>query len=389
MVEIRPAEESDLDRVVEIVGQAFNAAPRDRDRTRSAAAGPLRVAEEKGKVLGALRVLSPWGHFLGGRPVAAAGIAGVAVAPEARGRRMAETMVVESLREFRDAGAVLTTLHPATVPLYRRCGYEYAGLRAHYRASLDAMPRGGELEAEPWHDADLGEIASCYAEFAAGQEGLVDRPEAWWGHQILNPTADRDLYRYLVREDGRVTGYVVYEQETAGRGTFGYHVSCRDLVWTTGRAVQSLQGLLASHRSLGRDVGWFGSPTDAMAGLLEEQEARVDWTFRFMARLLDVPGAFEARGYREHVRAAVELSVRDPHFGGGAWRIEVADGTAKVAPLAQAAATTDIGTLSAMYTGYLSPADARRLGRLHADGEVVDGMESMLGGRTPWVFELF
>jgi predicted acetyltransferase len=299
-------------------------------------------------------------------------------------------MVLESLREFRDAGAFLTTLHPATVPLYRRCGYEYAGVRTHYRASLDTMPRGGDLEAEQWNDDDLHEVAACYREFAAGQEGLVDRTEAWWRHQILNPPADRELYRYLVRESGRVTGYVVYEQETAPRGAFGYNVSCRDLVWTTGSAARSLLGLLSRHRSLGRDAGWFGSSADALAGLFEEQEARVDWTFRFMARVLDVPGAFEARGYRPDIRATVELSVRDPHFSQSAWRIEVADGAAKVAPLPRAAASTDVGTLSAMFTGYLAPSEARRLGILSADHDsAVAGLESMLGGRTPWVFELF
>ncbi len=68
----------------------------------------------------ALRV--PMGQFFGGRSVAMMGVAGLAVAPEARGRGLATRVMQEFLREAREEGVPISALYLATLPLYRRGG---------------------------------------------------------------------------------------------------------------------------------------------------------------------------------------------------------------------------------------------------------------------------
>jgi predicted acetyltransferase len=123
---------------------------------------------------------------------------------------------------------------------------------------------------------------------------------------------------------------------------------------------------------------------------LPEQDAGFDSWFRQMIRLVDVPAAFEARGYPTALERAVELDVEDPHVAdnAGGWRIEVAGGRARVARAA-ASARVDVATLGAMWSGMLAPADARRLGKLVADDDTVRALGEMFAGPIPWINDWF
>src|SRR5687768_10513571 len=63
-------------------------------------------------------------QWFGGRAVATCGVAGVAVAPELRGKGLARQVLTRLLADARDRGAAISTLFP-TVPFpYRRLGWE-------------------------------------------------------------------------------------------------------------------------------------------------------------------------------------------------------------------------------------------------------------------------
>ncbi len=382
--DIRPMNEDERELVLDLWHQAFNM---PRSRLPTVPAEETRVAVVDGTTAAVLRIYR-FGHFFGGRSVPAIGIGGVAVAAHARGKRVAETLMVETLRELRGAGFAISTLYPATVPLYRRCGYEYAGFRMHYRAPLDALPRGEGPPVEEWGDVDLDDIVECYRSFASETNGIVDRPAWFWPKRVLHVFDEQTpVRRYCVREEGRVTGYVIYTQEKVPNRAFGFNLDCRDLVWTTSRAGAALLAFAGRHRSTGVDLLWAGGAADPIANLIPEQDVDRESWFRQMLRLIDVPAAFEARGYPAPLEAAVELQVHDPAFGwnDAGWRIETTDGAAKVSPAPSARATVDVATLGGMFSGMLPARDARRLGRLVADDETVAALDAMFAGPTPWI----
>jgi predicted acetyltransferase len=380
--------EDDRERVVAITSQAFNIPKAMREHAQTIPAADIRVAEDRGRVMASLR-LRRVAQFYGGRSVPALGIGAVAVDPEARGRRVAETLMVTTLRELRSEMPI-SILYPATVPLYRRCGYEYAAPWTDYKAPLERLPRASSLECERWDDDALDEIAACYREAASAANGPLDRPRGWWSDSVFRVFED-EIQRFCVREDGRVTGYVVYTQQKPKLKDWGYDLICRDLVWTTPGAARGLLAFLGRHRSLGDNGVWHGPPIDELAWLLDEQEAVIDRSFLSMARLADVPAAFEARGYPPHVRAAVELDVRDDAIpeNAGVWRIEVADGAAKVVPGGGTSNAADVRTVAALWTGALAPGNAVRAGWLAADSDAVAALEAMLAGPPPWMSDWF
>ena len=370
--------------------RSFNVPYRLRSKPPEPATGELRVAELDGTIVAALRVMR-FGHFFGGRAVPAAGIGGVAVAPEARGHRVAEQMMIETMRELHAAGVPLSALYPATVPLYRRVGYEYGGFRIRYRAALRNLPRAGDLECVPWGDEDFDQIEACYRSWASGSSGPIDRPRGWWNDRILSASEEEDLFRVCVREDGQITGYMIYTQQRHPPSEWQFDLDMRDFVWTTQAAATAILTYAGRHRSNALDLIWTGPPNDPLANLLPEQDADRDSWFRPMFRLVDVPGALEARGYPPAINAAVELRVKDPGVpaNDAGWRLEVSGGEGKVAPTSAAAPSVDVGTLSAIWSGMLPARDAQRLGRLAADDDTVQTMDQLFAGPFPWINDWF
>ena len=86
----------------------------------------LRGYRQGGRLVGGM-ILVPMGQWYGGRAVPMTGVAGVAVAPEARGSGVAQAMMASCVRELQQNGAPLSALYPATLSLYRGAGYEIAG----------------------------------------------------------------------------------------------------------------------------------------------------------------------------------------------------------------------------------------------------------------------
>lgn len=386
---VRPMREDESDTVRSLHRRAFNIPPAIAARVPAPTPASIRVAELNGRIIGALRYHAI-AHFFGGRPVPSAGIGGVVVEPDARGDRTAERMVVTTLAELREKGFATSVLYPATVPVYRRCGYEYAGFRIEYKTPLRLLPRSAGPAAEPWTDDELEQIKGVYRSWAAQRNGAVDRPDKWW-KRVLTNVEEGEVYRVCVREDGRITGYLVYTQDKRADSEWRFDLVARDLVWTTRTAIDSLLTFAGRHRSNAEDLVWVGPPNDPLADILPEQDANYESWFRQMLRLVDVPAAFEARGYPPSLRAAVELEVEDAQLPSntGGWRVETADGTAKVSSAGGARARVDAGALAAIWSGFLSASDARRLGRLEASDEDVAVLEEMFAGPIPWVNDWF
>lgn len=377
--------ESEREDVIGVARQAFNMSPPFVERARSNPIDPYRVAVEDGRILAAAAVW-PYAHFFGGASLASAGISGVVVAPHARGRRLAETLVGSMLREVRSSMPV-STLYPATVPLYRRLGYDYAATRCTYRMPIAALRRfPGEIFVEPWTDDDLPDVVAAQRAYASGFTGTMDRVPLYW-ERLLRPMGDEVVYRVLVREDGAVTGSMIYTQEN------GFHMDLvsRDIFWRTPDAARALLSYVSRHHSLGKDFSWIGRPGDPMLFFADENKIREEERWHMMLRILDVPAALAGRGYLPGVDATVTFAVDDELLpeNRGPWRLSVAGGKGSVEPGGDPELTLTPRALACLFSGFLAPHEARRAGMLDAPDPPLDRLAAAFAGPAPWTADFF
>jgi predicted acetyltransferase len=147
---------------------------------------------------------------------------------------------------------------------------------------------------------------------------------------------------------------------------------------------------MRAFRGLGVALRFTGPPAHPLGLLVEEQRVLPVWTYRWMLRLLDVPAALSRRGYAP-ASGEVVLAVEDGLFpeNRGPWRLEAdGSGSLSVSPAGGSRVRpVTIGTLSSMYSGFLSPFDAVALGQL--DETQAPFLAQLFGGPAPWMHDFF
>jgi predicted acetyltransferase len=342
----------------------------------------LRVVVEDGAIRGGLGAYR-FGQHWGGARIPLVGLAGVGVAPDARGRGVARTLLTETLREARAEGLPLAALYASSVSVYRSVGFEQAGTTLKLAAPIATLPRGDHaLECAPFDPAT--EIPrALYDARALGWNGHLDRSEAIW-QRIAGPYQGVARgYRFGPAEAPE--GYVVYTHEPVAGLAFA--ISIRDLVLATPAAARRCVALLSDLRSLATELRWLGCASDPLISLLPEHTARVTEAHRWMLRVLDPARALAERGYQ--VDGEVALRVRDPLFGDTTLALAVRDGRPDVREIPNAALTVDVRALAALYTGFAHPATLSLMGLVEGPAGELDALARLFAGPEPWLCDWF
>ncbi len=366
-----------------------------------------RVVRER-KVVAALGVLGA-GQWFGGRSVPTTGIAAVGVPPEERGSGAAFQLMVEVLKEQRRGGIPLSTLYPATQRLYRKAGYQTAGVLCRHAVPGRSIGRfERELPARPVPVSEYPKLAAIYTERARATSGNLDRSAPFWA-RVHRP--NEQPFTYAFGDEG----YIVFLQESRESG---YDIMVRDLVASTPRAARSIWAFLSDHSSLAREITWFGPANDPLLALLPEQDTRIAMIERWFLRLADIAQALRLRGYPAAARVLFRLTVTDEVLpeNTGSYRVEVADGSAVVTgpdPASEPAARSDpaarsarsvrpdpaadsvpeirltVRSLAPLYTGYMKARDLAGIGWLEGDAAAIDAADVCFAGPEPWMAEGF
>jgi predicted acetyltransferase len=139
-----------------------------------------------------------------------------------------------------------------------------------------------------------------------------------------------------------------------------------------------------------RTVSWPGPIDDPLGCFFDQGAVRLRSRIFCMTRLLDVAKALTARGYPPGSDEELALAVADPLFPDNdrAICLRVANGIAEVGSTGSATVRVDVGTLAAIYTGWLHPWDAARMGRLAGASPMqLAVLGRLFSGPKPWIVE--
>jgi predicted acetyltransferase len=336
-----------------------------------------------------------------GRAVPMAGVAGVMVAPEERGRGVGRALVTALLEVIATRGYPLSVLFPSTLPIYRSLGWEIAGtsheavIAAHALRSLapaDAAvaagpgpePAGGVRRAGPQDAAEAAEVLGrvhggardCGPNVRDEQSlRLVLGSESWFGY-----LADDGLLLYTWREGHD-------------------EVFVQLAVAASAPTTRALWGIVGSHCWIAERARARVGPADPVWWLTREPVADAvdhdDW----MLRVVDPAAAVAARGFPPAAEFVVRLRIADAArpANTGLWRLEVGEGDGSLVREEEAAAggadgdgalTLGARGLAALYAG--APIATLRRAGLAAGGDAT--ADALLDGAfvaTPFMLDRF
>ena len=345
--------------------QAFGGTDAFDPRRPGVGAGRHVGAYLAGTLVGQVR-RHAFGQWFGGRRVPCAGISGVTVAPEARGRAVARRMLATSLERAADDGEVIAALYPTTAALYRSVGFEVAGWWVERAVPVDGLP--GDDGSVTWERADFGDerLVATYRRMAPDHDGWIDPDAGFWTWRAMQAASDArtNRYAYVGHRDGDVVAAVQYAYGPSERAMYRLDA---EAVWgVDGHAVAAALAFLGTNGTTAEEVRTV-LPADVLELHLPHVQRTVvrrDWPW--MLALVDLPGAMAARGYPAAVSGSVALAVTGSVRPGddGTWVLAVADGAATLERGGDGRAAVAATDLAALFTGHLDPLRLARAGRL-------------------------
>lgn len=378
--------DDELETLGGILGWSFGFDPADaRIWLEHGGTGNVRVARRGGRVIGGLLEI-PMGQWFGGRSVPMLGVAGVGVAPEARGEGVALSLMLDTLRGARRRGTLVSTLYPATLTLYRAAGYELAGSRYRITANLADLPtERPDLEVSPLEPADVSAVEALYATVASERPGYLERgPYAWRRAR----ESRKEKYRgFAVRGAGGLEGYAYVSQRGSEDAR---ELVVHDHVTATPAAARRLTAFFADHRSTIKSLLVRGGPVEPIVFTAPERAFNVTRAETWMLRVLDVVGALEARGYPPLDTAVdFELADRTLPENSGRYRLEVSGGSARVTPGGAGSVALDERALAALYSGFIGPAALARSAKLEGEPAALARLALLFAGAPPAMSDYF
>ncbi|MEV0288181.1 MULTISPECIES: GNAT family N-acetyltransferase [unclassified Kribbella] len=316
-----------------------------------------------------------------GRRVPVAGVAGVVVSPEYRGRGVGSKLMRGLLQRAADKGFPLTALYPATTVIYRHLGYEFGGGR--YRFSFPAADLrelgGKEVAVRRAGPQDAERVLELVGQ--SHERRRTSGPLVWPLNEVTEWLADEDNFAYLAED-----GFVVYSWS-------GSDLCVDELVAGSEATARALWATVGSGSSIARTVQAYISPNDPVHLLVEHEAEKEVQHQRWMVRLLDAPAAIAARGYAPGAVLEVDLRVEDPDVpaNSGDWHLSIADGAGELTSTQASGDVLQLGPrgLAALYAG--TPlATLRGSGLARGGATTADAaLDAAFASATPYMLDYF
>jgi predicted acetyltransferase len=340
-----------------------------------------------------------WWH---GRSMPMAGVAGVKVAPEERGRGLGRALMARLLAELAAAGYAVSTLYPSTLPLYRSLGWENAGglyeavmparaLTALTAADPQVPPAPGPaspaspggVPAEPAgagparvRRANGADAAAVVAALGSAHQALRDNgPTTREPAELVRWLENPDQFAYLADD-----GFLSY------RWANGHEeVEVDYLVAGSAATARAFWQILGSHATMASRVRACLAPHDPVGWLLTDPAVVTSRIEPWMLRIIDPAQAIAARGFPSaaSLEVAVDVNDQDIPANSALWILQVSGGAGKLAPAGgesgRRALRLGARGLAALFAG-VPLATLRRAGLVAGDTRADEALDCAFAG---------
>lgn len=375
--EIRPLTRGDGEAADALATEAFGA-PRRPLPEPWPAPGTCPWGAFVGGDLAAVAVVRAFRSWFGGDTVPTAGIASVAVRPEHRGTGLLAPLFAALLADARERGAVVSSLFPTAPGIYRGLGYEIVGELADVAVPVEPLtripaPAGITLHrAVPDDERDVAAHRGLYTRWAAAQNGPLTREGLQQGpldgHETVTLALDADT----------PAGFAAWRR-TEGYQGGAATVTVHDMIGLTAPATAALWRLFGGFASVAATVELRTSGADTARLVLPAVPWRPVRQWPYALRLLDVPGAFRARGVAP-LDVTLAFSVTGDGLN-GSYRLTTSGGAASCETAAADGPVFTGRGLALAYAGVQSCANLRFAGLLSGPESDDAHWDALLGGR--------
>ncbi|MCA1062241.1 GNAT family N-acetyltransferase [Rossellomorea sp. AcN35-11] len=308
------------------------------------------------------------------------GIAGVATYPEFRRRGYVRQLMIHSLEKMKEAGQVLSMLHPFYIDFYRRFGWEvFASFHKLYLDTKDLIPLQPQLGQVRRYTKDSypKELESLYHRYSKQHNGMLVRSNEWWRDRSIGDLWIAVYYNGL----GEASGYITYEVKKE-------KIKVEEFVPITAEARIGLWNYICQHDSMVKEAELILSPYEVLPFMLKDPNVKMEKAPYFMARIVDVEN-FLKRYVREiDFTHEITLSITDSTVPWNNNTFTIKEGEVVMGG-EESHISMDITAFTAFIFGVLTPDELVQMGRIKGGEGVLDKLMDLSKGNHPFFYDFF
>lgn len=346
---------------------------------RAIGEGRLLGAYDGGRLVATARITAfrQWWH---GESMPMAGIGGVVVAPEYRGRGVGRELTIRVLGRAVEHRYPLSALFPATVPPYRAVGWELAGRQHFVTVPGEAVRTIAAVPPVPVRRVGQDDVDPVMATVARLHAKHRDcGPIEWPAGDVAEWLGEDETFAYLADD-----GFLAYRWD--GSDALAIDV----LVGGSEETVRSLWALVGSGASVARTIRACVPPDDPVPLLTRDLAVTADKDRWWMLRLVDAPAAVAARGFPRGVDVEVSMTITDLLLpdNSGAWVVQVKDGRGQLVPGSGGGLELTANGIAALFAG-IRVSTLRRAGLASGGDQGADGLLDAAFAGTAFMLDFF
>ncbi len=353
-------------------------------------------------LLGCIRI-TPFEVYSRGVKMPMAGIAAVAVQPEARRRGIADILMEDALRKMYEMDFPVSMLFPFKHRFYKKYGYAFVGTMMEYELSPGDITTFTERSrVRVFGKLDRSKVKRILEQEIQRSGGFTPvRNDSFWDLVVLPKF--RDAYIY---DDGEAKGYLaleIYKETASTKSAPGESViNIKELVGLSAAAHRGLWGFVSA---LGEQVSRvkFLAPADYPLHLFlreprEKEYRRLFFEYKslatvasgFMLRVINVRDALALMRHSIESPNDFVLRINDGNLPQNSrpMSLHVHDGETAVDDTRRPVQfEADIEVFSLVYSGFLKPSDAVRYGFASADLSVLPKLDELFRAPLPFIYQ--
>ena len=353
-------------------------------------------------ILGCLRI-TPFDVYTRGVRMPMAGIAAVAVQPEARRRGIADALMGEALKKMYDMDFPISMLFPFRHRFYKKYGYAHVGNMMLYDLSpADIIPFPERSTVRSFVKSDRSRVKRILEQEVQSRGCFTPlRNDAFWDLVVLPKFKDAYVY-----DDGEARGYLafeLYKEAAAAPGAFSEPViNIKEFVGLNAAAHRGLWGFLSAMGEQVARIRFLG-PADYPLHLFlkeprERDYRRVFFEYKsfstvapgFMLRVINVRDALSRLRHSIESPSDFVVKVTDGSLPQNSrlLNIHIHNGETIVDDTRRPAQfEADIEIFSQVYSGFLKPSDAVKYGFATGDPSILATFDELFTAPSPFIYQ--
>lgn len=241
------------------------------------------------------------------KPISVGGIAGVATWPEFRKSGLLRRMIDSALQSMKNNNQLLAMLHPLSIELYRKFGWEvFVDYKTYTFENLSFLSDFGHssgyvTRTDTYHET----FNKVYNVYLSRYNGMLERDSDWWTNRIFSQKNPNGWGAIYFDSSDRPKGYIIYHIKDE-------EFIIQELITLDVDAFNGLWGFVKKHDSMLKKIIVKQMPIDDHLPYLLENPRISEVVYPyFMARIVDVELFLKQHRFQSKERKQFHLRISD------------------------------------------------------------------------------